>query len=219
MPMCPLITATAEGADALFDAAQDAGADFIEPGGLTLRPGRQKDFFLSQVLAPHYPELQPLYADIYGENRKSGMPRNIAGEPIMAAWDRNLVERGMPQLIPHRVYRELLSPPDSLFVLFCHMQSLYSARGVDTRPLKAATKVYADWLSAERTALRRKRITLVPSDPFPVTRALTDKLACLCETDRFASLIGNEKLARLASQIIAGGGYFDYPTLTVLSAP
>ena len=54
MPLCPGISDSDESVTAVLSAAKDAGADFVYPGGLTLRPGCQKDLFLSLVDA-HYP--------------------------------------------------------------------------------------------------------------------------------------------------------------------
>ena len=219
MPLCPGITDVPERTAALFEAAREAGADFIYPGGLTLRPGRQKDLFLSMV-GSHYPDLLPRYMDIYRENRQSGMPLGNYIAPLMKTWNRSLDATGMPQMVPHRIFREMLSASDSLFVLFCHMQSLYRARGVDTRPLATATDRYAKWLSENRTALRRKRIPQVPSDPFPLTRILDEKLRDLCvEPSRFDAVCGNARLAELAAAVVTGGKTFDYPALALRDNP
>ena len=216
MPFCPGITLAGEETQKVFEASIGAGADFIQPGGLTLRPGRQKDFFISEVVAKHYPELAPLYAELYGENRKSGIP--LAGPSTWygAEFDAALRSLDIPQMIPHSIFREILSPCDSLFTLFCHMQSLYSARGVDTRPLRSATDRYVAWLLEERATLRRKRVKIAPSDPFPITRVLGEMLADLAASGgaKLEKLIGNDKLARLVAELIEQNLVFDYPTLT-----
>lgn len=212
MPFCPGISDSSESVGAVIDAAEQAGTDFVYPGGLTLRPGKQKDAFLTLV-DESFPERRPLYDELYRENRQSGVPLVQRSAPLAREWDRLLRSRQMPQMIPHSVYRELLSPADSLFVLFCHMENLFSLRGVDTRPLHAATERFAEWVKEERTALRRKRITVVTSDPFPVSRILDEKLATLCATpDSLARVIGNRKLAELGHEI-ANGAIFDYSSL------
>jgi len=96
------------------------------------------------------------------------------------------------------------------------MQSLYAARGIDVRPLREATDRYADWLTAERAALRRsygrsRAPSLLP-EPFPVTGALTERLRDI------SGVIGNERLAALASDVVAGG-VFDYAALRVGPLP
>ena len=220
MPLCPGISDTDESVSKLFDAAIAAGADFVYPGGLTLRPGRQKECFTSLV-DTYFPEHRKLYDRVYRQNRQSGMPVAEYAEPLMKKLNTQLSRRGVPQMIPHRVYRNLLSPPDALFVLLCHMQDLYAMRGIDIRPLKSATDRYAAWLKAERGTFRRKRIPIVSSDPFPITRALTEKLQDLCripdddKKSKFAELCGNERLARLAAKIVIKNNEFDYANLTI----
>lgn len=216
MPLCPGISDTDANTGALFSAVQEAGADFLYPGGLTLRPGCQKDLFISLVDA-RFPELRPLYDQVYRENRPSGMPLISYTEPIMKRWNADLEKRRLPQLIPHRIYRELLSPPDSLFVLLCHMQTLYSIRGIDTRPLRLATDRYARWLTENRTSLRRKRIQVLPSDPFPITGLLTEKLTADCaKPDGFEAICGNPKLAAMVRRLVLENAYLDYSTLSVV---
>lgn len=216
MPLCPGITMDEDDTGPLFAACLDAGAAFIATCGVTLRPGKQKEFFLDEVVRAHYPELEPLYASLYGENRPSGIPLARESFRVSRALHARLDALKVSSNIPHSAYRELLSAPDALFVLFCHMQQLYAARGVDTRPLRAATDRYAEWLSGARKELRRKRIKVVPSDPFPVTRVLSSMLADLSANGGkgLAATIGNERLACLASEILEGNGIFDYTTLS-----
>lgn len=216
MPLCPGITFDGDSLDSLFAASIAAGAQFVQAGGVTLRPGRQKEFFLDEVVRARYPKLEGLYADVFGENRKSGMPKSETAYRGAREIHAKLAALGASELIPHALYRELLAPPDALFVLFCHMQTLYATRGVDTRPLRAATDRYAAWLAENRSALRRKRVVVAPTDPFPVTRILTERLAELCANDGsgLTAIIGNERLARLAGELVCRNGVFDYPTLS-----
>ncbi len=227
MPLCPGISDSDESFTAVLSAAKEAGADFVYPGGLTLRPGCQKDIFLS-LIDEHYPALRPEYDELYGENRQSGMPRNDRSAEFHSRLDRLGRQHGLAQRVPFSVYRRLLAAPDALFVLFCHMEHLYSLRGVDTRPLKAATDRYAAWLSAERTALRRKRIPVVSSEPFPITRILEERFAELMAggggerslaadsgSRSLAAILGNDRLASLASAVLRDGADFDYGSLTV----
>jgi hypothetical protein len=212
MPFCPGISDGTDSMGRLFDAARNAGAEFVFPGGVTLRPGRQKDLFLATV-AENWPSLSPTYERIFAENRPSGMPLASWANDLDSRQSRLLAERAIPSMTPHGVYRDLLSRADGLFVLLCHMENLYARRGVDTGPLKRATGTYAGWLKAERTALRRKRTPVAPSDPFPLTRALDERLAELCAGDGFAALIGNNRLAALARAIVVEGKTFDYTEL------
>jgi hypothetical protein len=126
---------------------------------------------------------------------------------------RLMAASGLPALPPESVHRDLLCRADSLFVLFSHMQTLYRRRGVDTRALQSATDAYGQWLRETRSSLRRKRIAILPGEPFPITRILDERLAALCAGDGFAKICGNEKLARLARAIVIDGRSFDYVRL------
>jgi len=223
MPMCPGISESMDSFTAVVDAAELAGADFVYPGGLTLRPGKQKDLFLS-LIDDEFPDLMPLYESRYRENRQSGMPIIAECGSVENDWHALLRSRGIARMIPHKVYRELLSPPDALFVLLCHMESLYSSRGISTKPLNASLKRYAEWLKEERTTLRRKRIKPLESDPFPITRILSEKLDALCSPQTgsagiagsgIAKLLGNEKLASLVKAVVRDNAVFDYSTLSI----
>ncbi len=237
MPLCPGLSAERESADRLFAACRDSGAQFIQPGGLTLRPGRQKEHFMT-ALSGYRPDLLPLYGDLFSENRASGMPKTGNRETEkMTRWFRVLDESGMPTKIPHSIYREHLSLPDAVFVLLCHMADLYGTRGVSTARLRASLDRYAEWLAAERTALRRKRIRPCPTDPFPLTRELTGRLVSLASEDsarrekpavsgpdisRAKSLddiLDNERLSLFLGDVILNGAVFDYPTLSLSVSP
>ena len=164
------------------------------------------------------PALRAEYDELYAEDRPSGMPLPRRAAEQARRLDRLVRARGLPTMIPHDVYQELLSTPDALYVLFCHMQGLYAARGVDVRPLRAATGRYADWLAGERTALRRSlgrsRAQSPLPEPFPVTGVLTERLLALSEGGGLAEVLGNARLAALAANVLAGGA-FDYTTLRV----
>ncbi len=233
MPLCPALSAESDSAERLFAACRDSGAQFIQPGGLTLRPGRQKEHFLS-VLSAYRPDLLPLYGDLFAENRASGMPKADAlAAREMTRWFRYLDEACIPTKIPHSIYRELLSPPDAVFVLLCHMAELYANRGVSTTRLRKSLDRYSEWLANERTALRRRRVRPCPTDPFPLTRVLTERLVGLASEARgrraepakpetglsqaksLGDIIDNERLSRFLEDVILNGAVFDYSRLSL----
>ena len=212
MPLCPGIGDGDAEVAALLAAAKQAGAEFVWPGGLTLRPGRQKETYMT-MLAEHWPTLSEHYAQAFGENRPSGMPLAAHSRAFEQRVTRLMAASGLPALPPESVHRDLLCRADSLFVFFNHMQTLYRQRGVDTRPLRAATDAYGQWLRETRSSLRRKRIAVLPGDPFPLTRIVDERLAELCAGPGFAQICGNKKLARLARAIVIDGRSFDYVRL------
>jgi len=71
MPFIPFISDTDENMQSLFKKLKSLNVDFIMPGGLTLRPGRQKDVFM-ELIKREYPGHLKGIEEIYKENRQSG---------------------------------------------------------------------------------------------------------------------------------------------------
>jgi DNA repair photolyase len=72
-PVLPLISDTEENMRSVYDRARDAGAEFVWCGGLTLKPGRNKQEFLA-LLRAEFPSLLPAYERLYGNDDRHGMP-------------------------------------------------------------------------------------------------------------------------------------------------
>jgi DNA repair photolyase len=204
MPLLPWIADSSEALGRLLDLCRAAGVDFVIPGGLTLRPGRQKDFFLDRLAASH-PDLVPRYRELYGEDRPSGACRPAYGREMMARFARMLEAAGIPTRIPHRLYRGRLPLYDELHVLLCHMVDLYDGRGRDTGPLEVAVGRYRAWLAARKREFNRRR-TLTQE-------VLEEELRAILATGRAAELLGNTRLAAFLREVAIDGRVFDYLTL------
>jgi DNA repair photolyase len=235
MPMLPYVGDSDDAFRAILREAKAAGASFVMPGGLTLRPGRQKEHFFS-VLGDHDPGLIEPYRRLYAEERASGICASPYRAERSAAWDRILAEESMPGLMPHAIHRRLLSPPDSLFILFCHMAELYSRRGIDSRPLRAATDRYAAWLAglrakARRGKFRKAELSLpglfdsgnepASAPPDGPSRSLAESPVTLLarsglDSGELARVIDNPKLHEFARRVLAEGAIFDYLNLALL---
>jgi hypothetical protein len=204
MPLLPWIGDGEEEAGRLFAAAKEAGAVLVAPGGLTLRPGRQKDLFFDTLLS-FEPALVPRYRQLYAEERPSGSPLGSHSRKTRPVWKRLLEDLRLPFLVPHAVHRRLLGPQDSARVLLCHMGELYAARGVPTGPLKAAAERYDAWLAGERTAFRRRRT---------LPRIwLEDRYDAALESGEMERILDNPKLARFLRRLEADNLVFDYVDL------
>ena len=73
MPVLPGIGDTEDNMKTIIKKAKEKKAEFIILGGLTLKPGRSKQEYLS-VIEQQFPRLLPLYQDVYGNNNKYGSP-------------------------------------------------------------------------------------------------------------------------------------------------
>jgi hypothetical protein len=204
LPLLPGINDTPENLHFLYQTASSIGVDFLMPGGLTLRPGRQKEYFM-QILAKHRPDLITLYKDLYRENRPSGAP--------LAAYESALYKKclslnaqyHLPFLVPHYVYRNKIHRYDEISVLLRHMGELYQSKGIETRPLKQAVSRYMSWLKERKSLYNRKRSWSYYD--------LDGELITSIQNGTLPEIIKNEKLADFTSKMVTERQIFDYCNL------
>jgi len=202
MPLLPGICDGEAKMDALFRQAAELHVDVLMPGGLTLRPGRQKQTFFSAL--EHYdPTLVPFYQNLYRENRASGAPLPQRSERLRPLRRDLLCRHGLIDIVPHRLYHNRLAVHDELYVVMHHLEQLYPA--ADTRRLKAARNRYHDWL-LERKAFfaRRRKLSY---------RILEDELRNEFATGRFGSILANDRLFAFLSHLVLEDKTLDYHTL------
>ena len=72
-PIVPWIGSTHENMEGLARDAKAAGAEFILFGGMTLKPGRQKEYFLS-VIRKRFPEYLDRIRAVYADDNRYGIP-------------------------------------------------------------------------------------------------------------------------------------------------
>jgi len=138
MPVLPFLTDTEEALGRTIRGAAEAGVGFIVFGGLTLKPGRQKEHFLG-VLSAFRPELAERYRRLYPERGQAP-----------GRYDREILRRfaaiagaaRIPARIPPELYEGLLSPAERALVALEHLQYLLELRGQDS-PFGDAAKALA----------------------------------------------------------------------------
>jgi DNA repair photolyase len=201
MPFLPGLSDSEDSIQKLYEACSEAGVDFLMPGGLTLRPGRQKELYLS-TLKTRRPDLLPLVLEMYGENRQSGAPAARYSRELQARISRVRSAFSLPWLLPHRAYAELLPAHDTLRVLLRDMIELYADKGVDTAELRAAAGRYDAWLISTRRRFRRQRS--LPGS------WLEESLAEALHSGRIGEILGNKRLTAFVMSCFVDGAFFDY---------
>lgn len=204
MPFLPGITDGEEDIRALYAELVELGVDFVMPGGLTLRPGRQKDLYL-ETLKSYRPDLSDYVESLYREDRPSGRPVKEAEEKLYRTTDAIQRESGLPFLLPHRIYSRAIPAYDSFHILLRDMAELYGARGVNTRPLMRSAQRYDEWLLALRRSFRRKRT--LPRD------WLSTRFEESLEGGELDTVLDNPRLAAFSRDILRSNMTLDYGTL------
>ncbi len=204
MPFIPFISDTDENMWSLFVKLKSLGVDFIMPGGLTLRPGRQKDVFV-ELIKNEYPEHSKGLEAIYKENRQSGNSIYSYRESFNKRTQPVLSELEMPVGIPHYVYKNRMTLYDEVYVLLRHMQYLYSVKSVNTKKLDKSVEKYRAWIESEKSEFNRKR----KSD----YRTVEDKLINAVNAGEIKGIIENEKLSQFLKEVVIDRKTFDYSKL------
>lgn len=204
MPLLPLISDDEAGLRALYGALSDIGVDFAMPGGLTLRPGRQKELYRETVRS-YRPELMERLDRTYDEDRPSGMPRREASAALFRTVAAVRADHSIPPILPHGVHRRILPPHDSFRILLRDLAELYGERGVDTRPLLRGADRYDAWLLGLRRHFRRRR-------SLPASW-LEDRFSAALSDGELAAVLDNRKLSDFAVRVLRDGETVDYRTL------
>ena len=127
MPIIPFITDTPEKIEQAIKKASDIGVDFIIFSGMTLKEGRQMDYFYD-ILEKHYPDLIPQYHAIYRKN-KWGQATNEYHRYINQVFLLLADQYKIPIRIPHHLYKDFIDQNDLVVVMLEHMDYILRLKG------------------------------------------------------------------------------------------
>lgn len=209
MPLLPFITAKEENLKNLYSVLLKMNVDFIMPGGLTLRPGKQKELYFRQI-ASHFPELTGSYNTIYAENRASGnMTYKYRKEQaVLLGGIQN--EFSCPAFFHHALYKGKTANYDEIFILLNQMKKLYAHRGVNIGPLKKSTSFYTTFLLDLKKEFNRKRSRRGAELEVLIGTMLAD--------GSINTIIQNEKLTAFLQKVILEGAVLN-PLTARLDTP
>jgi DNA repair photolyase len=119
LPVIPFISDTREMMEKIVHKAKQIGLDFIIFGGMTLKTGRQREYFY-QRLKKYNPELLNKYSDIYGQS-KWGEATPAYYRSVYRTFDDIIKKFKIPQRIPYFLFKDLLSENDLAIVVLEHL--------------------------------------------------------------------------------------------------
>ena len=127
LPVIPFITDKPELMEESVRKASEVGLDFVIFGGMTLKDGRQKDYFLN-VLKKHYPDLAKEYQKIYTGD-KWGQASGEYYDSINLTFNRIAKKYKMPKRIPYALFKDTLSENDLVIVILEHIDYFLKLEG------------------------------------------------------------------------------------------
>jgi DNA repair photolyase len=130
MPVIPFVTDSIEMIDASLRQAKQAKVDFVNFSGMTLKHGRQRDYFM-RVLDQHYPELVTQYDIIYTKD-KWGRASSDYYRALSEVFSLVAKKYKINSRIPPRLYQNLLDQNDLVVVILESLDSLLRQQGRDS---------------------------------------------------------------------------------------
>jgi len=127
LPVIPFITDTYSMIDRALLRAKQAGIDFIIFGGMTLKQGRQHDYFI-EVLRKNYPELLPEYDVIYPPG-KYGEAVPEYYKSISQVFDAVAGKYKIPKRMPAVLFNDILELNDVVMVILEQIDYLLRLKG------------------------------------------------------------------------------------------
>jgi hypothetical protein len=115
MPVLPFLTDSQAQIELAIRSGIDHGVSFVIFGGMTLKEGRQKEFFRRSLLES-YPELEIEYDVVY-PGSKWGSPADEYQERLHEAFAAAIAKHKIPPRIPRSLFHDILNENDYISVL------------------------------------------------------------------------------------------------------
>jgi DNA repair photolyase len=127
LPVIPFVSDTEEFIVDSVRRAKNAGVSFIIFGGLTLKTGRQKDYFLN-IIKKYNPGLLKEYQGLYTSD-KWGQPAGRYFSAINRRFREIVRKYDIPVRIPPELFRDILSENDLVTVMLEQIDYILKLRG------------------------------------------------------------------------------------------
>lgn len=128
MPVVPFITDSYEMIERSVIKAKEAGVDFIIFGGMTLKKGIQKDYFLN-FLEKNFPEFISKYEYIYSDNNQWGSPNKEYIKKIEQIFCDIANKYRVPTRIPSDIYQSLVTKTELVILILEQLDYLVKLKG------------------------------------------------------------------------------------------
>jgi len=127
LPAIPFLTDTSELLEQTVSSAKEAGVDFIIFGGMTLKEGKQKDYFYDALKKTH-PELISEYQNIYRGSEWGEATKEYYS--LISQRFNSIAEKyKMPRRMLLALYRDILEQNDLAVVILEHIHYLLKLEG------------------------------------------------------------------------------------------
>lgn len=127
LPVIPFITDTEKIMRKTIEDAYQAGVDYIIFGGMTLKSGRQKDYFYNTI-DKFYPDLLPSYEMIYTDDKWGNATKEYY-RSIDRTFQTIMKQYSIPKRIPPVLFKDSVSENDLVVIILDQLHYLVSLQG------------------------------------------------------------------------------------------
>lgn len=127
MPVIPLITDSPGMIEESVIKGKEAGVDFIVFGAMTLKEGRQKDYFYT-ILREYYPDKVDEYDLLYAPPNPWGEAAGEYYSSLNQLFLNIAKKHRVPSRIPIHLYRQLLDETSLVIVILEHLDYLLKSQ-------------------------------------------------------------------------------------------
>ncbi len=139
MPVVPKITDSTQLMKQTLTDCKNAGAEFVTFAPMTLKKGRQMDYFIRKV-AERDTHIAETYHKIYRDSQW-GNPDTCYSTGLIQAYDLCASEIKLPRFIPYSLFHQVLSKNDAIAVMLDQMSVIRQSRGEKSYLYKAAQRL------------------------------------------------------------------------------
>ena len=127
LPVIPFITDTEKIMKKTIEDAYQAGVDYLIFGGMTLKSGRQKDYYYD-IIDKYYPDLLPNYEMIYADDQW-GNATTAYYQSINQTFQTIMKQYSIPKRIPPGLFKDNVSENDLVVIILDQLHYLVSLQG------------------------------------------------------------------------------------------
>jgi DNA repair photolyase len=128
MPVIPFVSDNKKSLQTLLSSAKNVNVDFIIFGGMTLKAGKQKDYFYNQ-LQNFDNQLIKKYQEIYPHNNKWGNASFKYYEYLENLFYSIVKEYKIPSRIPHYIYKDRVELNVEISMILFHIYYFLKMKG------------------------------------------------------------------------------------------
>lgn len=156
LPVVPFISDSKEEIERMLQKAKAAAVDFVLFGGMTLKAGRQKDFF-SKFMHQKFPQQVENILKLYQSNDPYGGAHPAYYAKIDAAFHGLARKYRLPFRIPQALFKGGVPNYTEAAILLAHIGDYLWARGVRRKAYQFAGYAIQKWAFELKKKIGRKK--------------------------------------------------------------